>query len=82
MCIRDSNMTDADYSAYFDAADAFNAQVAANENALYRPDQLLSLIHISTRAAIRVLPNTVLRLAARTPISRPVPALPIMAMVL
>ena len=29
-------MTDADYSAYFDAADAFNAQVAANENALYR----------------------------------------------
>ena len=29
------NMTDADYSAYFDAADAFNAQVAANENALY-----------------------------------------------
>jgi len=34
------NLTDADYSAYFDAADAFNAQVAANENALYRPDQL------------------------------------------
>ena len=34
------SMTDADYSAYFDAADAFNAQVAANENALYRPDQL------------------------------------------
>ena len=34
------NMTDADYSAYFDAADAFNAQVAATENALYRPDQL------------------------------------------
>ena len=34
------NMTDADYSAYFDAANAFNAQVAANENALYRPDQL------------------------------------------
>ena len=34
------NMTDADHSAYFDAADAFNAQVAANENALYRPDQL------------------------------------------
>jgi hypothetical protein len=34
------NMTDADYSAYFDAADAFNAQVAANENALFRPDQL------------------------------------------
>ncbi len=33
-------MTDADYSAYFDAADVFNAQVAANENALYRPDQL------------------------------------------
>ena len=33
-------MTDADYSGYFDAADAFNAQVAANENALYRPDQL------------------------------------------
>ena len=33
-------MTNADYSAYFDAADAFNAQVAANENALYRPDQL------------------------------------------
>lgn len=33
-------MTDADYSSYFDAADAFNAQVAANENALYRPDQL------------------------------------------
>ena len=33
-------MTDADYSAYFDAADAFNAQVAANENALCRPDQL------------------------------------------
>ena len=34
------NMTDADYSGYFDAADAFNAQVAANEYALYRPDQL------------------------------------------
>ena len=34
------NMTDADYSAYFDAADTFNAQVVANENALYRPDQL------------------------------------------
>ena len=34
------SMTDADYSAYFDAADAFNAQVAANEYALYRPDQL------------------------------------------
>ena len=34
------NMTDADYSAYFDAADAFNAQVAANENALFRPEQL------------------------------------------
>ena len=33
-------MPDADYSAYLDAADAFNAQVAANENALYRPDQL------------------------------------------
>ena len=33
-------MTNADYSAYFDAADAFNAQVAANENALFRPDQL------------------------------------------
>ena len=33
-------MTDADYSAYFDAADAFNAQVATNENALFRPDQL------------------------------------------
>ena len=33
-------MTNADYSAYFDAADALNAQVAANENALYRPDQL------------------------------------------
>ena len=33
-------MTDADYSAYFDVADAFNAQVAANENALFRPDQL------------------------------------------
>ena len=34
------NMTDADYSAYFEAADTFNAQVAANETALYRPDQL------------------------------------------
>ena len=34
------NMTDADYSAYFAVADAFNAQVAATENALYRPDQL------------------------------------------
>ena len=34
------NMTDADYSAYFDVADAFNAQVAANENALYHPHQL------------------------------------------
>ena len=34
------NMTDADYSAYFDAADAFNAQVAADENALCRPEQL------------------------------------------
>ena len=28
------NMTDADYSAYFDAADAFNAQVAASSPAL------------------------------------------------
>ena len=37
------NMTDADYSGYFDAADAFNAQVAANENALFRPDQLTAL---------------------------------------
>ncbi len=34
------NLTDADYSAYFDAADAFNAQVAANPLALYHPDQL------------------------------------------
>ena len=34
------NMTDADYSGNFDAAEAFNAQVAANEYALYRPDQL------------------------------------------
>ena len=38
------NMTDADYSGYFDAADAFNAQVAANEYALYRPDQLTGYV--------------------------------------
>ena len=32
------SMTDADYSAYFDAADAFNARIAADENSLYQPD--------------------------------------------
>ena len=29
------NLTDADYSAYFEAADAFNAQIAADPDALY-----------------------------------------------
>ena len=28
-------LTDADYSAYFEAADAFNAQIAADPDALY-----------------------------------------------
>ena len=29
------NLTDADYSAYFEAADAFNAQIAADPDALF-----------------------------------------------
>lgn len=33
------SMTDADYSAYFEAADAFNAKIAADENSLYQPDK-------------------------------------------
>ena len=32
-------LTDADYSAYFDAADAFNAQIAADPDALYFPQR-------------------------------------------
>ena len=32
-------LTNADYSAYFDAADAFNAQIAADPDALYHPDR-------------------------------------------
>ena len=32
-------LTDADYSAYFDAADAFNAQIAADPDALYHADR-------------------------------------------
>ena len=35
-------LTDADYSAYFDAADAFNAQIAADPDALYHPDRFPS----------------------------------------
>ena len=33
------NLTDADYSAYFEAADAFNAQIAADPDALYFPQR-------------------------------------------
>ena len=32
-------LSDADYSAYFAAADAFNAQIAADKNALYFPNR-------------------------------------------
>ena len=32
-------LTDADYSAYFEAADAFNAQIAADPDALYFPQR-------------------------------------------
>ena len=32
-------LTDADYTAYFNAADAFNAQIAADPEALYFPDR-------------------------------------------
>ena len=32
-------LTDADYSAYFEAADAFNAQIAADPDALYFPSR-------------------------------------------
>ena len=35
-------LTNADYSAYFDAADAFNAQIAADPDALYHPDRFPS----------------------------------------
>ena len=35
-------LTTADYSAYFDAADAFNAQIAADPDALYHPDRFPS----------------------------------------
>ena len=40
MCIRDRS--DADYTAYFEAADAFNAQIAADPDALYFPDRFPS----------------------------------------
>ncbi len=33
------NLSDADYTAYFDAADAFNAEIAADPDALYFPDR-------------------------------------------
>ena len=33
------SMSDADYTAYFDAADAFNQQIAADPDALYHPEQ-------------------------------------------
>ena len=32
-------LSDADYSSYFEAADAFNAQIAADPDALYFPDR-------------------------------------------
>ncbi len=32
-------LSDADYTAYFDAADAFNAEIAADPDALYFPDR-------------------------------------------
>ncbi len=35
-------LSDADYTAYFEAADAFNAQIAADPDALYFPDRFLS----------------------------------------
>ena len=35
-------LSDADYSAYFEAADAFNAQIAADPDALYFPDRFPS----------------------------------------
>ncbi len=36
------NLSDADYTAYFDAADAFNAEIAADPDALYFPDRFSS----------------------------------------
>ena len=36
------NLSDVDYQAYFDAADAFNAQIAADPDALYHPDRFPS----------------------------------------
>lgn len=36
------NLTDADYSAYFEAADAFNAQIAADPDALFHADRFTS----------------------------------------
>ena len=35
-------LSDADYTAYFEAADAFNAQIAADPDALYFPDRVPS----------------------------------------
>ena len=35
-------LTDADYSAYFEAADAFNAQIAADPDALFHADRFTS----------------------------------------
>ena len=35
-------LSDADYTAYFEAADAFNAQIAADPDALYFPDRFPS----------------------------------------
>ena len=35
-------LSDADYTAYFEAADAFNAQIAADSDALYFPDRFPS----------------------------------------
>ena len=35
-------LSDADYTAYFEAADAFNAQIAADPDALYVPDRFPS----------------------------------------
>ena len=35
-------LSDADYTAYFEAADAFNAQIAADPDALYFPDRFSS----------------------------------------
>ena len=38
----DYTLTDADYSAYFEAADAFNAQIAADPDALFHADRFTS----------------------------------------